>query len=167
MNNWQPSTLTWSFSQKAQFDSCRRGYFYHRFWGQDAKLKWRVFEMRNLSTLTMLLGEVVHEVISHALASSKLGIKIDSTTAKRTANRHNAEALRGIGAKAVARRQASGRSSKPSQITSLLEHYYSFSNMNERAREAQRTAWTSIENLLRSEIWREIVDIDPENLDIS
>ncbi len=36
--------------------------------------------------------------------------------------------------------------------------------MNERAREAQRTGWTSIENLLRSEIWREIVDIDPVNL---
>ncbi len=121
MNNWQPSTLTWSLSQKAQFDSCRRGYFYHRFWGQDARLKWRVFEMRNLSSLTMLLGQVVHEVIAHALASSKQGIRIDSTTAKRT--------LTGIMRKRYAesaqklwRIDRRPEGVKPSQITSLLEH---------------------------------------------
>jgi hypothetical protein len=82
MESWQPSTLSWSFSRKTHFDSCRRHYFFHRFWGQDPKARWRLFEMRNLTTLTMLRGQIVHNVIAGALRSIQFDQRIDARLAR-------------------------------------------------------------------------------------
>ncbi|MCE5197801.1 MAG: PD-(D/E)XK nuclease family protein [Armatimonadota bacterium] len=160
MDNWQPSTLSWSFSRKTHFDSCRRHYFFHRFWGQDPKARWRLFEMRNLTTITMLRGQVVHSVIANALQSIRYDIKLDAKTA-----RANITALLRERYGESARRlwhidnRPPGR--KASEITSLLEHYYNFPNLNQRARDAQQVAWQCITNLIESDFWANIENSDP------
>jgi len=159
LDNWQPSTLSWSFSRKTHFDSCRRHYFYDRFWGQDPKLRWTLYEMRNISTLTMLRGAVVHEVISRALRSIRLGLAVDLETAKQSVT----EIIREKYMESQKRlwhidNRPHGR--KASGITNLLEHYYNFPDIGDRAREARQVAWQCVENLMGSEMWRGIAASD-------
>lgn len=160
LDGWQVSNLSWSFSRKTHFDSCRRHYFYHRFWGQDPALKWRLFEMRNLTTLTMLRGQVVHSVIAGALDSIRMGRILDAKAARdevtsviRVRYGESARRLWHIDNRPEGRRA--------SNITSLLEHYYRFPNMNDRAREAQRVAWACVTALVESDFWQEIASSDP------
>lgn len=160
MEVWQPSTLSWSFSRRVHFDSCRRHYFYHRFWGQDPKLRWRLFEMRNLTTLTMLRGQVVHNVIAGALRSVRYGETVDVDTAKKSVTAVIRERYM-ESAKRLWHLDNRPQGRKASDITSLMEHYYKFPNINERAREAQLIAWQCVENLIGSDFWGEIIGSDP------
>lgn len=161
MQNWQPSTLSWSFSRKTHFDSCRRHYFYDRFWGQDPKLKWKLFEMRNISTLTMLRGAVVHEVISRALRSIRLGVEIGVDVAKQSVS----EIMREKYMESKRRlwhidNRPPGR--KLADITILLEHYYGLPDADNHALEARDEAWRCVENLLGSKMWQQIAASDPK-----
>lgn len=156
---WQPSNLSWSFSRKTHFESCKRHYFYHRFWGQDPKMRWRLFEMRNITTLMMLRGLVVHMVIADALNAARMGRIVDPAEGKRNVT----ETIRRLYQESAKRlwhidNRPQGR--KSSSITNLLEHYYRLPGTNERAREAQLSAWRSVENLLDSGFWRDIVQSD-------
>ncbi|MCL5104917.1 MAG: PD-(D/E)XK nuclease family protein [Armatimonadetes bacterium] len=160
MDVWQPSTLSWSFSRKTHFDSCRRHYFYHRFWGQEPKLRWKLFEMRNLTTLNMLRGQVAHAVIAESLNSLRMGraISIESakervTTLMRTRYMESAQRLWHID------NRPQGR--KASDITSLVEHYYAFPDVVERAREARKVAWACLENLFASDFWTQATSASP------
>lgn len=162
MDNWQPSNLSWSFARKTHFESCRRHYFYHRFWGQDPKLRWRLFEMRNITILTMLRGQVVHTVIAGALRSIRLGLEVDLdmlrsnvTEVIRARYMESAKRLWHIDNRPPDR--------KLSEITNLLEHYYHFPNLNERARDAREIAWQCIGNLYSSDIWHEIATSESDN----
>lgn len=161
MENWQPSNLSWSFTRKGRFDTCRRRYFYDRFWGQDPKLRWKLFEMRNITTLAKLRGQIVHDVISRALRSIRLGVDVDVEIAKQSVN----EIIREKYMESQKRlwefdNRPPGR--KLSEITNLHEHYYSYPDIGDRAREARQVAWTCVENLLGSDIWREIAASDPK-----
>jgi len=159
LDQWQPSTLGWSISRKTHFESCRRHYFYHRFWGQNPKLKWKLYEMRNITTLKMMEGSVVHSVIAEALRSTRLGINTTPEIA-----RHNVTGLLRSKYMESQRRvwhfdnRPQGR--KLSDITNLFEHYYNVPNVHERAREAQKHAWTCVDNLFGSDLWQQIVDSD-------
>lgn len=157
---WQPSTLSWSCSQAGRFEACRRRYFYHRFWGQDPKLRWRMYEMRNLTTLSKLRGQIVHDVIAEALKSLRYGVTITPKNAKDNVTaiirERYAESARKLW---HIDNRPPGR--KLSEITSLLEHYHHFPNLNERAREAQQVAWKCVENLIGSEYWAEIAGSSP------
>lgn len=162
MKNWQPSTLSWSISRKTHFDSCRRHYFYDRFWGQDPKLRWKLYEMRNISTLTMLRGQVVHAVIGGALRGIRLGVDVDLDMAKQSVT----EIMRAKYMESQKRlwhidNRPQGR--KLSEIANILEHYYQFPDVHDRAREARAVAWTCIENLFGSELWREIHASEPRS----
>lgn len=161
MENWQPSTLSWSFSRKTHFDSCRRHYFYDRFWGQDAKLKWKLYEMRNISTLTMVRGQIVHTVISRALRSIRLGLEVDIETAKQSVT----EIIRERYMESKRRLwhfDNRPRDRKMSSITNILEHYYGFPDVDSKALEAREVAWQCVENLMSSELWQEIAASDPK-----
>ena len=161
MKDWQPSTLSWSFSRKTHFDSCRRHYFYDRFWGQDPKLRWKLYEMRNISTLTMLRGQVVHAVISGALRSVRLGLNVDLEMAKQSTT----EIMRVKYMESQKRLwhiDNRPRDRKVSEIANLLEHYYKFPDIGERAREARAVAWQCLENVMGTDLWREIVSSDPK-----
>lgn len=156
MDTWQPATLSWSLSRKVHFDSCRRHYYFHRFWGQDPKLRWRLFEMRNLTTLTMLRGQVVHTVIADALMAAKAGKILDAAAVKKNVTTIIRERY-GESAKRLWHIDNRPQGKKLSEITSLVEHYYGFLNMNERARDAQQVAWLCVENLVGSDLWQELV----------
>jgi hypothetical protein len=161
LDNWQPSVLSWSCSRKTHFDSCKRHYFYHRFWGQEKKSMWRMYEMRCITTMKILQGSVVHDVIAEALKSARQGSIIEPGQLKKRVTSlmwekfsESSDRLWEYGNRPPGRKQ--------NDITNLLEHYYSFPDAMERAREARNAGWQCIENLLGSDLWRDIIASDRE-----
>lgn len=161
MDNWTPSTLSWSSTRKSRFNACRRRYFYDRFWGQDPKLRWKLFEMRNITTLSKLRGQAVHAVISAALRSVRLGLEVDLEMAKQSTT----EIMRVNymeSQKQLWHIDNRPRDRKASEIANLLEHYYQFPDVGEKAREARAVAWQCLANAMASDLWREIIGSDPK-----
>ena len=120
---------------------------------------WRIFEMRNLTTMLMLRGQVVHTVVADALQSVKTGQRIDARIAKQRIT----DVIRARYMESAKRlwhfdNRPPGR--KQSEITSLIEHYYQFPGIHERARESQIIAWKCVENLINSDYWAGIVQSD-------
>jgi len=166
MDSWTPAPISWSFSTARRFEACRRRYFYHRFWGQfDGKLKWRLHEMRSLTTLMMLRGSVAHEVIGKALRTVQsggdpsgrgIGLARDAVTEIiRTRFKESATKAWHINNRPPG--------VKLSEITNLFEHYYNTCSqdvLKARARETRDVAWGCVDNLVRSELWRQIVSSD-------
>ena len=159
MDNWQPSGLSWSFSRKTHFDDCKRLYFYHRFWGQDPATRWRMYEMRCISTIKMMQGSVVHEVIAEALESAKRGSIVEPESLKKRITKvmwdkfsESADRMWEYGNRPAGRKQG--------DVTNLLEHYYNLPDARERAREARDTGWQCIDNMISSDLWRQIVGSD-------
>lgn len=155
IENWQPSDLSWSYSKKQHYDDCPRHYFYHRFWGQDPRVRWLLYEMRNITTITMLGGSVTHQVIVEALNGARHGREMTSDWAKERIT----ELLREKyieSAKQLWRidRRPPGR--KAASICNLLEHYYKMPDPDSRIRHAREVAWKSLTNLLESELWPQI-----------
>ena len=160
MSDWQPSDAAWSFSRKSMFENCKREYFYYRFWGQNAKSKWTIFEMRRITTLAMLKGLVVHKVIVEALKRARFDSKLSLEEAKelathiiRTKYMESKLKLWHISNRPYGK--------KVSDFTNLFEHYYSHNGVDERAKQARISAWESIENLWKSDLWKEIIESSP------
>ncbi|MCX8052490.1 MAG: PD-(D/E)XK nuclease family protein [Armatimonadetes bacterium] len=161
MENWQPSTLSWSFSIKTHFNACKRRYFFYRFWGQDPKLKWKLLELRNITTLVMLRGTVTHQVIAESLSALRDGLPVTLESAKERVTEIMLEKLRESYYRLWhVNNRPPGR--KISEFTNLLEHYYGFPDTDQRARENRAIALACIENLFRSELWTEIASTDPQ-----
>lgn len=65
--------LTWSVSRDRLFRSCRRAYYYHYYgawggWESDASPQTRqLYILKNMTTLEMWAGSIVHDVIAEAL----------------------------------------------------------------------------------------------------
>ncbi len=155
MNGEKTREFRWSFSLRTHFESCRRHYFYHRFWDQDPENKWKLLEMRNISTLVMLRGSVVHEVIAESLRAVKVGNEV---SAEQAADRVTAKMRKKMRESYYKMWHISNRppGTRQSQFTNLLEHYYGFPDTEERAREHRDIAQSCVRNLLDSDMWREI-----------
>jgi len=65
--------LTWSVSRDRLFQECRRAYYYHYYgswegWDSGAPERTRlIYRLKNIMTLDMWAGGIVHEVIAEAL----------------------------------------------------------------------------------------------------
>jgi hypothetical protein len=162
LDNWQPSTLSWSFSRKTHLDDCRRHYFYHRFWGQDPQTRWKLYEMRNITTLAMLRGLVAHQVIAESLNALRDGREVRLDAARERVTEIMREKLRESHYRTWhIDNRPPGR--KTSEFTNLLEHYYGFPDTEHRAKEHRDVAQNCIEGLLQSELWAEIAAGEPQN----
>jgi len=117
--------------------------------------------MRNITTMMMLRGQVVHEIISGMLRTVRLGLPAEIEEAKASVT----DILRARymeSAKRLWHIDNRPKERKISGITNLLEHYYGFPNTEQRVREARLVAWQCVENLMGSQIWAEIVSSDVE-----
>lgn len=110
----------------------------------------------------MLRGQIVHTVIAGALNAIRYGeivtpkmVKDSVTAVIREKYAESAKRLWHIDNRPPGRKQG--------DITNLLEHYYQFPNINERAREAQQIAWKCVINLVESDFWAEIAAGSPSN----
>jgi hypothetical protein len=162
MYTWHPNTLCWSFSSSREFERCRRAYFFWRFWGQDPRSSYRIYKLRQLTTLPALRGEVVHTVIADALRMAKSGEIMDLDAAK---DRVTEELRRRFieSAKRMWEKPNRPVGKKMYEFTSLAEHYYGEEDAKDKAREARQIAWKCLENLMGSELWSELCSSDPSN----
>ncbi|MCR4317479.1 MAG: PD-(D/E)XK nuclease family protein [Planctomycetes bacterium] len=66
-------SFSWSLSRKKVFETCKRQYYfqYYGYWGgwnaPPASVAYRAYRLKNMTTLPMLLGSIVHEVIEDAI----------------------------------------------------------------------------------------------------
>ena len=116
--------------------------------------------MRRITTLQMLKGLVVHKVIVEGLKRAKFGSKLSLEEAKelvtliiRTKYMESKRKLWHIS------NRPQGK--KVSDFTNLFEHYYEHSGVDERAKKARVSAWESIENLWKSDLWNQIINSSP------
>lgn len=123
-------------------------------------MRWRIYEMRCLTTLTMLRGQIVHGVIAGALRSIRYGQSVTPKMVKESVTALIREQY-GESARKLWHIDNRPPGRKLSSITSLVEHYYNLPNMNERARDAQQVAWLCVENLISSDFWKEIAEGSP------
>lgn len=134
-------------------------HFYHRFWGQfpDHK-KWTLYTMKGLTRLPMLKGSVVHKVVATGLKTIAAGDKFDTGDLRKMVT----ELIRKPymqSAKAWWNINNRPPGVKPSEITTLYEHYYkviSIDTLEQRVREARDSAVACLEALFASDYWEKI-----------
>ncbi len=159
MDNWQPSALSWSFSRKTHFDDCKRFYFYKRFWGQDPATRWKLYEMRCITTLKMLGGSVAHQVIAEALQAARDGKPVDAAYARRQITdimwcKYQESESR------IWHRSNRPPGCKQNEFVNLLEHYYGFPDVKAKAKQVRDNMLLCIDNLLSSDLWNSILSSD-------
>jgi len=125
-------------------------------------MRWKLYEMRNITTVVMLRGLVVHAVIAESLAALRDGSAMTLDAARERVTEIMREKLRESYYKSWhIDNRPQGR--KASEFTNLLEHYYAFPDTDQRAREHRNIAQACVGNLLQSELWAEIAATDPAN----
>lgn len=162
MDNWQPSRLSWSFSRKIHFDDCKRFYFYERFWGQDPVNRWTLYEMRCITTLSMLGGSVVHEVIAEALQAARENRPVEASYAKKRVTEIMWRKYQESEGR-VWHKSNRPPGYKQNQFTNLLEHYYNFPDVKARAKQVRDKGLLCIDNLFSSDLWSSLVDRGKDN----
>lgn len=124
-------------------------------------MRWKIYEMRCITTLAKLRGSVVHDILGGSLRGVRHGVNVDLQTAKNGVT----EILRAKYQESYMRiwdsfEKRQGR--KPSEICNLHEHYYKFNDVAVRTRDARNVAWTCLESAIGSVIWDSIVNSDPK-----
>ncbi len=73
--------MSWSHSRREKFQQCLRKYYYHYYashngWSQDgSSYAQRAYRLKNLTSLPLEIGAVVHEAASQALHAVRSGTK--------------------------------------------------------------------------------------------
>jgi hypothetical protein len=136
--------FSWSYSREAKYRQCPRAYYYHYYaawegWRQESPSPvQRAYLLKNLTNLSLWVGNLVHESIKYALARLKAGQTVAET---RLIEQMHARAQTDY------EDSRSGRyRQQPNQLTGFQEHYY-------RMKIPQSTwqaAWTQAEQYLRT-----------------
>lgn len=116
--------------------------------------------MRTMTTIAMMRGSVVHQVIVEGLKS--IPKNSDFTLAK--AKELITELMLKRARESKLRFWETGRRPsgvKQSAVTNLLEHYYNFPDADSRIKSARQVAWAAMENLLDSDLWSQVTGINP------
>jgi len=140
--------FSWSQSRDSTFNACLRQYYYHYYgswggWRHDAPADVKeLYVMKNLQTVPMWTGSVVHQVAHEVVKGFKAGrpVQLEAALA-RTRDRMQRDW----------QDSASGRyRNRPNRICGLLEHYYSASVGSEDLRETMVVAEGCVRRLYGS-----------------
>jgi hypothetical protein len=136
--------FTWSYSRGAKYRYCPRAYYYHYYaswegWQTDAPapIK-RVYLLKNLSSISRWVGNVVHETIKFAMARLKAGHPMASDALIKQMHRRVQTDFED---------SRSGRYQQtPNELVGFQEHYY----QTKLPETAWREAWSKAEHYLRT-----------------
>lgn len=151
--------FSWSYSRHRTFSTCKREYYYRYYgsWGgweyYADELTQRLYRLKNMITLPMLVGDVVHRMISVALESLKEGHEIPS-------ERVEADVIDEF---KKAWRQSKKREWKtaPKRKVNLFEHYYGGNPTEQELLELRDTMIDSIHGFYLSDSYRFIKTLSP------
>lgn len=136
--------FTWSYSRAATYRKCPRAYYYHYYaawegWQTNAPAPVRqAYVLKNLTSLTRWVGDLIHETIKFALTQVKAGQPVpEDDLMKRMHTRAQAD---------FADSHSGRYRQKPNQLTGFQEHYYRVDLSNT----AWQAAWAEAEQYLRT-----------------
>jgi len=80
--------FSWSYSRHKNFTACKRKYYYLYYgsWGgwesgADKKVR-KLYQLKKMTNLPMLVGDVVHRTINHSLGRLSTGTEFPIEEAK-------------------------------------------------------------------------------------
>jgi len=141
--------FTWSFSRHRMFNSCKRKYYYQYYgsWGgwenSAEETTKKLYMLKNITTLPMLAGDVVHKMISIVLESWKKRYEISVEKAENQIINNFRRAWR--------ESKNCEWEKSPKWKTNLFEHYYEENPSKDRLLEIKDTLVESIHGFYLSE----------------
>lgn len=136
--------FSWSYSREVKYRQCPRAYYYHYYaawegWRQDTPSPvQRAYLLKNLTNVSLWVGNLVHESIKYALARLKAGQTVEE--AKLIEQMHARAQVDYEDSRSGRYRQ------QPNQLTGFQEHYY----RTKIPPSAWQAAWTQAEQYLRT-----------------
>lgn len=129
-------TFSWSHSRAALFKECLRHYYwrYYAAYGRNAPDeaidRWRIYRMARLSSVSTLVGSIVHRLAHESLRAARQGRLWGPGALEASARRHVEQAIKGS---ARATRRPDRRAARNARVLDV--HYYgeSFSSDEQAA----------------------------------
>jgi hypothetical protein len=154
--------FSWSLSRDSTFSACLRQYYFHYYgswggWRHDAPADVKeLYVMKNLQTMPMWTGSVVHQVAHDVIKGFKVGRPVQVEVAlARTRDRMQRDW----------QDSARGRyRNRPNRICGLLEHYYGGSVPTEAPREAMILAEGCVRRLYGSHSYETMRELGPAGI---
>ncbi|MEE9167625.1 MAG: PD-(D/E)XK nuclease family protein [Candidatus Neomarinimicrobiota bacterium] len=153
------NNFSWSFSRHRKFNTCKRQYYYHYYgswggWEETADEETRkLFQLKNMTTLPMLAGSLVHDMISAILEGLKNRHEITVRSAEREVIKLFKQAWR---------QSKNGEwKASPKRKANLFEHYYEESLPEEQLLEIKDTMVESVQGFYLSDAFVFIKTLSP------
>ena len=154
--------FTWSPSRDRLYQMCAHAYYLHYYgsWGgwdrRAPKAARQAYRLKQMTTLPMLAGTVVHAVIEDAIGQIRRGGVVERDAMLRQASARMNRAWRES-------RGEAWRHSSPKKVTTLIEHYYGEKRGGpavgaEVIAEIKSKIRTCIDHYLNSEIHQQLLD---------
>ena len=148
------NVLSWSHSRTKRFEECLRAYFwtYYGSWGgwdRDAEAEVRTaYMLKQMATLDMWGGDVVHSIIELALRDLQWGRTVRVEDIQRRARERMIRSWR----------ESLKRDWEfdPKHRTNLFEHYYQDATANERSVRIRDRVNRCLENFRRSDTYADL-----------
>ncbi len=136
--------FSWSYSRAAKYQECPRAYYYHYYaawegWQSHAPVPVKkAYLLKNLTSLSRWVGNLVHETIRFALAQLKSGrVVAENALVEQMHTRAQTDFID----------SQSGRyRQKPNRFTGFQEHYY----QSDPSKDTWQTAWSTAEKRLKT-----------------
>ncbi|MFQ6615414.1 MAG: PD-(D/E)XK nuclease family protein [Fidelibacterota bacterium] len=151
--------FSWSFSRHRSFNLCKRLYFftYYGFWGgweKDAEESTRtLYRLKKMTTLPMLIGSLVHEIINRVLDGLKKGKEMPVENAQRD--------LIGLFKRKWRESKQGEWMDDPKWKANLFEHYYDEELTEDHLLQARETMMDSIRGFYDSDSYHFIKTLSP------
>jgi len=156
------NTPTWSHSTYSNFCKCKRLYFYDKYWSFLPN-KWDVYKLKYISSIPLLKGSCIHEVLEKAITDYINEGKI--STAETAKYRFMCKFRDAYNESKEGHWRTPKRyGKKASQTTNLFEHYYGAEiDSLDKAKKAEEEAINSINSLWTSPIWKRIFSLEKKD----
>ncbi|MEM7342941.1 MAG: PD-(D/E)XK nuclease family protein [Chloroflexota bacterium] len=143
--------LSWSHSRAAKYQTCSRAYYYHYYaawegWQADAPAPVkRAYLLKNLTTIPLWVGTIVHESIKFTMARLKAGQDVsESDLIKQMHTRAQAD---------FETSQSGQYQQAPNQLQGFQAHYYQKKLPNTAWSDAWQRAEQALQTFMRSSLY--------------
>jgi len=162
---WQSefkNEFSWSKSRDALFNTCLRAYYYHYYgswngWQPDVPPDVReLYIMKNLETIPMLIGRVVHEVLEAVVGAMRRGweLPVEQAIDMGLDPLHDdfEDSRKGL------------YRSQPKKLLGLQDHYYGIAISEESFQQAMATMKECITSFHNTHTYRRMTKFGPSSI---
>ena len=144
--------FSWSFSRHSTFNTCKRKYYYSYYgswggWNKDAEeLNQKLYMLKNMTSLPMLAGSIVHDEVERTLKTLRYGRNADQERSKENVIKNFKLSW--------AQSKNKDWKDSPKCKTNLFEHYYDQKPSDEALLAIRDLMVNSIDGFFASDSYR-------------